>query len=125
MVGEDSMPLSLPLIKSGVLTSANYMLNRYPHSHDSTQPIKVAEGKTIRYVFTYFYTEPEHDDVQIVDNDGIPGQILRFFRATRSVQISPLYNVTYLCKSGKVHEINKDNLEHEKFSLVLQIHWKL
>ena len=55
--------------KSGFLTSPNYP-ERYPNSHDSTQTIQVAEGKAIRWTWTNFYTEPEYDYVQIVDEDG-------------------------------------------------------
>ena len=66
MVGdEESMP------KSGVLTSPDYP-ERYPNSHDSTQTIQVAEGKTIRWAWTHFNTEPSgYDYVQIVDEDGV------------------------------------------------------
>ena len=75
MVGdEDSMP------KSGVLTSPNYP-NNYPNDEDSTQTVEVAEGKTIRYVWTNFHTEGcngacnggpagPYDYVEIVDEDG-------------------------------------------------------
>merc|ERR1719381_244845 len=69
MVGyEDSMP------KSGVLTSPNYP-QRYPNDHDSTQTVEVAEGKTIRYVWTDFQVEGgscSYDWVEIVDEDGYP-----------------------------------------------------
>ena len=65
MVGdEESMP------KSGVLTSPNYPKS-YPNNHDSTQTIKVAAGKTIRYNFTDFKTERNYDYVQLVGDDGI------------------------------------------------------
>ena len=64
MVGdEESFP------KSGILTSPKYP-KRYPNAHDSTQTIQVAEGKKIRWTWTNFYTEPENDFVQIVDEDG-------------------------------------------------------
>ena len=64
MVGdEESFP------KSGILTSPKYP-ERYPNAHDSTQTIQVAEGKKIRWTWTNFYTEPENDFVQIVDEDG-------------------------------------------------------
>ena len=56
--------------KSGFLTSPNYP-ERYPNSHDSTQTIQVAEGKTIRWSWTHFDTESSrYDYVQIVDEDG-------------------------------------------------------
>ena len=61
---EESLP------KSGVLTSPNYTSGRYPNNHDSTQTIRVAEGKTIRYLFTSFRTEPDNDWVLLVDGDG-------------------------------------------------------
>merc|ERR1712226_1024549 len=64
MVGE-----SIP--KSGILTSPNYP-SLYPSSHDSTQTIEVAEGKTIHLSWTRFDTEYSYDYVQIVDKDGIP-----------------------------------------------------
>ena len=64
MVGDEE---SLP--KSGVLTSPNYP-SRYPSSHDSTQTIKVAEGKTIQLQWTTFITESDYDYVQAVDEDG-------------------------------------------------------
>ena len=54
--------------KSGFLTSPNYP-ERYPNSHDSTQTIEVAEGKTIRFSFTYFDTEREYDYVRILDSN--------------------------------------------------------
>ena len=63
MVGE-----GLPT--SGVLTSPNYRTSLYPNSHDSTQVVEVADGKTIRFKFTDFDTEPEYDYVQIVDGNG-------------------------------------------------------
>merc|ERR1712168_627781 len=71
MVGdEESSP------KSGVLTSPNYP-ERYPNHHDSTQTVEVAEGKTIRYVWTNFHTEggstgsgTPYDYVEIEDEDG-------------------------------------------------------
>ena len=63
MVGDEG-------VLSGVLTSPDYPYP-YPNNHDSTQTIEVAEGKTIKYVFTNFNTEPEHDYVQLVGNDGI------------------------------------------------------
>ena len=64
MIGdEEGMP------KSGVMISPNYP-QRYPNSHDSTQTIEVAEGKTIMAEWTNFNTEPEYDYVQIKDEDG-------------------------------------------------------
>ena len=61
---------------SGVLTSPNYP-DRYPNSHDSTQTVEVAEGKTIPYVWTNIETEGwsggpggPYDYVDIVDEDG-------------------------------------------------------
>ena len=64
MVGdEESMP------SSGVLISPNYP-DHYPNHHDSTQTVEVAEGKTIRYVWTNFHTEGSYDFIQIVDEDG-------------------------------------------------------
>ena len=62
MVGE-----SIP--KSGILTSPNYP-SLYPSSHDSTQTIEVAEGKTIHLSWTRFDTEYSYDYVQILDEDG-------------------------------------------------------
>ena len=62
MIGE-----SIP--RSGVLTSPNYP-SPYPNSHDSSQTIKVAEGKTIRVRWTNFDIELEYDYVQIVDEYG-------------------------------------------------------
>ena len=70
MVGEGG---SLP--KSGVLKSPEYPYN-YPNDHDSIQTVEVAEGKTIRYVWTNFHTEgglgPDgpFDYVEIEDEDG-------------------------------------------------------
>ena len=55
--------------KFGILTSPNYPQN-YPSSHDSTQTIRVAEGKTIQIRFTDFFTEQEYDYVEINDGDG-------------------------------------------------------
>jgi len=77
MVGdEESMP------KSGVLTSPNYP-NSYPNDHDSTQTIEVAEGKTIRYVWTNFQIEGSgpggpYDYVEIVDGPVENGNFLMF-----------------------------------------------
>jgi len=75
MVGDEGSEESLP--KSGVLKSPNYP-QRYPNDHDSTQTVEVAEGKTIRYVWTDFQTEGlwmnsrscSYDWVEIVDEDG-------------------------------------------------------
>ena len=64
MVAAGSMP------KSGVLYSPYYTSDIYPNSHDSTQTIQVAEGKTISFTFTNFNTEPEYDYVEIIDEDG-------------------------------------------------------
>ena len=65
MVGDEES-----LVKSGVLTSPNYP-EGYPNNHDSTQTVQVAEGKTIRYVWTNFQTEVrQYDYVEIVDEDG-------------------------------------------------------
>ena len=58
---EEGMPTS------GVLTSPDYP-QPYPKSHDSTQTIQVAEGKTIRWASTHLDTEPSrYDYVQIFD----------------------------------------------------------
>jgi len=51
------------------LTSPNFPQS-YPSSHDSTQAIRVAEGKTIQIRFTDFDTESEYDYVEINDGDG-------------------------------------------------------
>ena len=74
MVGDEGSKESLP--KSGVLKSPNYP-QRYPNDHDSTQTVVVAEGKTIRYVWTNFEIEGwnggpggPYDYVEIVDEDG-------------------------------------------------------
>ena len=56
--------------KSGVLYSPWFTSSIYPNSHDSTQTIEVAEGKTIRFKFTDFNTEPEYDYVWIMDGNG-------------------------------------------------------
>ena len=64
MVDEESMP------RSGVLMSPNYP-ERYPNNHDSTQTIQVAEGKTIKFLFTNFNTKRDNDYVQLVGKDGI------------------------------------------------------
>merc|ERR1712212_78112 len=64
MVGDDE---SRP--KSGVLTSPDYP-RPYPDDLDTTQIIQVAEGKTIRFAWTDFTTEPRHDYVQVLDDDG-------------------------------------------------------
>ena len=69
MVGDEES-----MLKSGVLTSPNYP-NDYPNNHDSTQTVVVAEGKTIRYVWTDFQVEGgscSYDWVEIVDEDGYP-----------------------------------------------------
>ena len=71
MVGDEgSMP------ESGILESPNYP-HHYPNDHDSTQTVQVAEGKTIRYVWTNIETEGwsggpggPYDYVDIVDEDG-------------------------------------------------------
>ena len=55
--------------KRGVLTSPNYP-QLYPNNHDSTQTIKVAEGKIVYIDFTNFNTEREHDFVTLTDGDG-------------------------------------------------------
>ena len=54
--------------KNGVLTSRNWP-QIYPRDHISTQSIEVAEGKTIRFSWTHFSTEPEHDYVRILDSN--------------------------------------------------------
>ena len=64
MVGDEA---SLP--KSGFLTSPNWP-RLYPNNHDSSQTIQVAEGKTIVMKWTDFRTEPDHDYVQVVDDNG-------------------------------------------------------
>ena len=55
--------------KRGVLTSPNYP-QLYPNNRDSTQTIKVAEGKIIYIDFTHFNTEREYDFVTLTDGDG-------------------------------------------------------
>ena len=50
------------------MTSPNYP-QAYPNHHFSTQPIEVAEGKTIRFSWTHFDTEPDHDYVRILDSN--------------------------------------------------------
>ena len=94
MVGDEE---SLP--KSGVLTSPNYP-SHYPNSHDSTQTIEVAKGKTINFAWRSFNTEPEYDYVQIVDGDGTnltpkisgqasppPGETPRFSSNTNIIHV--------------------------------------
>ena len=54
--------------KNGVLTSPNYP-QAYPRNHMSTQPIEVAEGKTIRFSWTHFDTERGYDYVRILDSN--------------------------------------------------------
>jgi len=54
--------------KNGVLTSRNWP-QIYPRDHISTQSIEVAEGKTIRFSWTHFSTEPEYDYVRILDSN--------------------------------------------------------
>ena len=53
----------------GVLTSPNYP-QLYPNNHDSTQTIRVAEGKKIWIKFTNFDTEREYDFVRVTGDDG-------------------------------------------------------
>ena len=55
--------------RRGVLMSPNYP-QPYPNNHDSTQTIKVAEGKMIRIEVTNFNTEREYDFVTLTDDDG-------------------------------------------------------
>merc|ERR1719295_2429104 len=55
--------------KRGVLTSPNYP-QLYPDDHESTQTIRVAEGKIIYIEFTNFNTEREYDFVTLTDDDG-------------------------------------------------------
>ena len=65
MVGDEESSL-----ESGVLTSPNYP-DLYLGNHDSTQTVQVAEGNTIRFVWTNFHTEvKQYDYVEIVDEDG-------------------------------------------------------
>ena len=52
-----------------MLYSPNYP-QLYPNNHDSTQTIKVAEGKTIWILLDKFNTEREYDFVTITDDDG-------------------------------------------------------
>ena len=52
-----------------MLTSPNYP-QLYPNNHDSTQTIKVAEGKTIWILLDKFNTEREYDFVTLTDDDG-------------------------------------------------------
>ena len=55
--------------RRGVLMSPNYP-QLYPNNHDSTQTIKVAEGRMIYIDFTNFNTEREYDFVTLTDDDG-------------------------------------------------------
>ena len=55
--------------KRGVLTSPNFP-QLYPDNHESTQTIRVAEGKIIYIEFTNFNTEREYDFVTLTDDDG-------------------------------------------------------
>ena len=55
--------------KRGVLTSPNYP-QLYPNNQDSTQTIRVAEGKIVYIDFTNFNTEREYDFVTLTDGDG-------------------------------------------------------
>ena len=94
MVGDEA---SRP--KCGVLMSPNYP-SHYPSSHDSTQTIEVAEGKTIHFAWESINTEPEYDYVQIVDGDGTnltpkisgqasppPGETPRFSSNTNIIHV--------------------------------------
>merc|ERR1719365_377764 len=55
--------------KRGVLTSPNFP-QLYPDNHESTQTIRVSEGKIIYIEFTNFNTEREYDFVTLTDDDG-------------------------------------------------------
>ena len=107
MVGDEE---SLP--KRGVLTSPNYP-ERYPESHDSTQTITVAEGKTIRLQWTDIDTEPEHDYVQAVDADGtkLMGKISGNMCGSGS---AALWDVEDRVCEGRVFE-SSSNIVHIKF----------
>ena len=50
------------------MTHPNYP-RFYPNDLDSTQTIEVAVGKTIRFSWIFFNTEPEDDYVQFFDKD--------------------------------------------------------
>ena len=103
MVAAGSMP------KSGVLYSPYYTSDIYPNSHDSTQTIQVAEGKTISFTFTNFNTEPEYDYVEIIDEDGTnltPGPGPKLWGSLPSrVQEDPWHHETS----------SKSNIMHVKF----------
>ena len=75
MVGDEKLT-------SGILTSPNYP-ERYTSDLDSNHMIQVAEGKTIRFEWTNFNTEPEYDYVQIVDGDGTELFPSRWYLTTR------------------------------------------
>ena len=90
MIGdEEGMP------KSGVMMSPNYP-QRYPNSHDSTQTIEVAEGKTISFAFTDFNTEPEVDFVQVVDDDGTDLTTKLWGRAPSDVSFNSVSNIMHV-----------------------------
>ena len=93
--------------------SPNYPEN-YPNSHDSTQTITVAEGKTIKYVFTDFNTEPEYDYVQLVGDDGIDLTYLLSGRGQGTPRSSDMSSNKWeqLATSGFY---SKSNIMHVKF----------
>ena len=64
MAGDEA---NLP--QCGVLTSPKYP-SYYPRNHDSTHVIRVAEGNTIRIVWTHFDTELDTDEVMVQDENG-------------------------------------------------------
>jgi len=108
MVGdEESMP------KSGVLTSPDYP-ELYPNNHDSTQTIEVAEGKTIKYVFKNFNTEPVRDYVQLVGDDGVDLTYLLSGSGQGTPRSSAMSNSEWqqLATSGYY---SKSNIMHVKF----------
>jgi hypothetical protein len=100
-----SSPSEGELPTNGVLTSPNYP-GVYPNNVDSIQTIQVAEGKTIRVVFTSFNTERGYGEVQIVDKDG-----------TFLVDCSGYYEQRGSCRLNSLTSpiISNSNMVHVKF----------